>query len=68
MRDPCRIAEIMQEVEKIWRKNPDLRFWQVLHMLQAEYNIIACSVDNDMFYVEDDKFLDWLRERARKKR
>jgi uncharacterized protein YihD (DUF1040 family) len=62
MRDPNRIAEMLQEFEKIWEKRPDMRFWQVLYVLKAEYNNSVGRSDDDMFNVEDDKFLNWLKE------
>lgn len=53
MRDIHRIHPIMKELEKFWEKNPDLRFWQLISMLQN---------GNDRFYVEDDVTLKLFKE------
>lgn len=53
MRDINRIHPIMKEFEKFWEKNPDLRFWQLISMLQN---------GNDRFYVEDDVTLKLFKE------
>jgi len=44
-----RIQKILKLIEKIWKKNPDLRLCQLL------YNAIDNGDDFDLFYVEDDK-------------
>lgn len=49
MRDPNRIHEVMIRLEELWRKYPDLRFMQLICNMQA-------SVNNDMYYYEDDRF------------
>ena len=53
MRDINRIHPIMKEFEKFWEKNPDLRFWQLISMLQN---------GNDRIYVEDDVTLKLFKE------
>ena len=53
MRDINRIHPIMKEFEKFWEKKPDLRFWQLISMLQN---------GNDRFYVEDDGTLKLFKE------
>lgn len=53
MRDINRIHPIMKEFEKFWEKNPDLRFWQLISMLQN---------GNDRFYVEDDVTFKLFKE------
>lgn len=37
MRDPQRIKLILQNIERIWEKGPDLRFNQLVMNLQYEY-------------------------------
>ena len=52
-RDPKRIKEVLAEVEKIWEKNPDLRFGQLI-----------CNMFNlrgGLFYIEDDVILKELK-------
>ena len=36
MRPPERIDEILETIERIWKKNPDMRFMQLLYILQME--------------------------------
>ena len=48
MRDPKRISKILKYVEKIWKKNPDLRLMQLLLNARTHY------------YTEDDDLLDLL--------
>lgn len=55
MRDPKRIKEVLKEVERIWNVYPDLRFWQLI-----------CLLDNTLspipkFYQEDDETLEELK-------
>lgn len=55
MRDPKRIKEVLKEVERIWNIYPDLRFWQLI-----------CLLDNKLppipkFYQEDDETLEELK-------
>ena len=45
MRDPDRIPEILALIEKIWKKNPDLRLCQLIG---------NCFSLHDLYYVEDD--------------
>ena len=56
MRDPKRIDYIIRTVEKCWRKNPDLRFNQLLIVL----GVIGTN-GVDSFYWEDDKVEKNLR-------
>lgn len=36
MRPPERIDEILELIRQIWKKNPDMRFMQLLYILQME--------------------------------
>ena len=36
MRPPERIDEILELIGEIWKKNPDMRFMQLLYILQME--------------------------------
>ena len=51
MRDPNRIHEFCQELERVWSKTPDLRFGQLV------VNVLGV----DPFYIEDDKALELLQ-------
>ena len=47
MRDPDRIPVILERLQKVWEKYPDLRFGQlVLNVLR-----------NDFYYVEDEELV-----------
>lgn len=77
MRDVTRIRTIMTLITEIWVVYPDLRFNQLIHHLQTEYDNGAYikkayvvevgwgGVDvsyPDLFNVEDDKFEKFLIE------
>ena len=58
MRDPARIELIATLLVDIWKKYPDLRFWQLLLGINWDYY-------GDYFFLEDDKVLSVL-ERVRR--
>ena len=78
MRDPNRISEILEMIEKIWKKDPDLRFNQLIYNLQHSYsqdNDDAGKVEEvidrgfsrigfDLFNTEDDSFMEYLRRQV----
>lgn len=49
MRDPKRIEVIMNKLEKIWKKHPDMRFCQMFSNILLE--------DEIPYYLEDDTLL-----------
>lgn len=75
MRDPERIQELLGLVKQIWLKDPDLRFNQLLYILQRDYSdknngvgeVKEIKADDftrigfDFFNVEDDVFIGYLR-------
>ncbi len=75
MRDPKRIEEMLALINQIWNKQPDLRFNQLLCILQNGYSkenngigrvenndqIGFTQVGYDFFSVEDDTFLEYLK-------
>lgn len=62
MRDPQRIIPMMIEMAHIWHdKFPDMRFCQWILSEMDDYKNYY-SMD-DCFYVEDDKFLGFLRRK-----
>lgn len=75
MRDPERIDEILELIGRIWKNHPDLRFQQLMYILQSEYSemnngmgkVESEEVDGfkktgyDLFNLEDDKFLQYLQ-------
>ena len=55
MRDKARIKEILHDLEIIWEKVPDYRFFQLL-------NAIGFDSHKDWFYLEDDKLKSVLKQ------
>lgn len=51
------IKEICSELEKFWRKYPELRFWQLLCIVQHKLVPNSGEPTPDCFYVEDNKTL-----------
>ena len=54
MRDPNRIAHLLVLLGRLWKRNPDLRFAQIIELLKSEL------WTDDMFYVEDDDLIELL--------
>jgi len=54
MRDPKRIKPILEIIEKLWKKNPELRLTQLL--------MNALSMNSDPYFIEDDTLLDCLNK------
>ena len=59
MRNPKRIAPFLKKFQKVWKKNPDLRFGQLVSILHLghKYN------NGDIFYLEDEHFEESLDKR-----
>lgn len=55
MRGINRIDEVLAALKENWEKVPDWRLGQLLCNLQS-------AAGNDLFYVEDDKFVELLEE------
>lgn len=53
MRDEKRITPVLQAIETMWRKYPDLRFGQLIYMLSDRLN----GLNGDIFFPEDDQWL-----------
>jgi uncharacterized protein YihD (DUF1040 family) len=47
MRDPNRIPVVLERLEKVWEKHPDLRFGQLI------LNVLR----NDFYHVEDEELV-----------
>ena len=57
MRKPERIEPILKEIEKYWKKNPDLRLGQIIaNCVRAFDGRVNC----DPFYIEDNDLLNGL--------
>lgn len=65
MRDKKRIPLVLKEIERIWEEFPDVRFNQLLDTLDWKYK--AENDVKDLFYLEDEKYLDWLKTFSLKK-
>jgi len=61
MRDSERIPEILSNLERIWKDNPDFRLGQLLMVAIRPKN--PCP---DVFYKEDDEILKGLIEFEKK--
>ena len=55
MRDPNRIPVVLDKLKEVWGEVPDWRFMQLMCNRQRMYG-------SDMFYVEDDRFVDFLEK------
>jgi len=78
MRDSERISEFLNLINVLWAKNPDLRFNQLIYILQNGYSkkngnigkIESVEVDGfkqigfDLFNSEDGRFLEYLKNRV----
>lgn len=67
MRDKNRIKPMLEMLQSIWELYPDMRFNQLIDMLQRDYKdgeyveVIADGYTYaDLFYVEDEDFYDYL--------
>ena len=56
MRDKNRIPEILQELERVWRDNPDFRLGQLITVAAR-----PSSPHPTTFYIEDDKMLEGFK-------
>ena len=75
MRDSERIQELLDLIKELWFKDPDLRFNQLVYILQSEYSfknngiglVKELEVDGfaregfDLFNTEDDAFINFLK-------
>ena len=60
MRDKRRIALILDEIERLWKSAPDIRYFQLISNLERMYED-EYEMKTDLFYLEDDDFLKWLK-------
>lgn len=55
MRNINRIPKITKEIEELWKTHcPDWRFGQLMYNFMKDYG--------DPFYLEDDEFIEKLKE------
>lgn len=60
MRNKRRIALVLDQIERLWESSPDLRYFQLMDVLGTMY-LLENDTFPDLFYLEDDKFLQWLK-------
>lgn len=60
MRDINRIDEVMSELTKIWKNNPDWRFGQLISNVIGEIKYKGNI--SDIFFPEDDFWREKLKE------
>ncbi len=77
MSDPKSMEEILSLLERLWRQDPDRRFFQLIYIRQSQYasdnggvgRIESVADDGfrrigfDLFNLEDDAALAFLRDR-----
>jgi len=80
MKDPERINEFLEQINQLWMVNPDLRFNQLIYILQNGYSQVNSGVGKvestvidgfkqtgfDMFNIEDASFLEYLKGEVQK--
>ena len=59
MRSVERIEPFMDRIKEIWKKNQDLRFWQLINAIFAKCYELENS---DPFFWEEDKWLDLINK------
>lgn len=59
MRDPKRIDEFIKVLTELWKTFPDWRFGQ---MMTNFFRFVDSETNTDIFYIEDDKMLEFLKE------
>lgn len=77
MRPPERINEILELLDKAWKKDPDMRFLQLVYVLQSMYSHLndgrgkilspkehygSLRIGYDLFAIEDTELISLLRE------
>jgi len=56
MRDINRIKPILEELEKLWLQEPDMRLGQLIFNIHWLH-----SKGTDLFFTEDDQWLEWIK-------
>ena len=60
MRQIKRIPVVIELIEDEWLKNPDLRFFQLVHNLQFELG----NKSGDLHYLEDSELINELTNKG----
>lgn len=56
VRDLKRIDDVLEQLKILWDKNPDIRFFQLIRILEHRFDL------DDSFYFEDEDLLVRLKE------
>ena len=56
MRDPKRISQVMNLIQRGWEMVPDWRLGQLIENLSRYIGV------DDLFYIEDDKMMEVIAE------
>lgn len=59
MRDINRIDVFCDRLKKVWKENPDQRFFQLINNIMSRYG-------SDMYYIEDDEAIDMIEKAMEK--
>ena len=59
MRDINRIDVFYDRLKKVWKENPDQRFFQLINNIMSRYG-------SDMYYIEDDEAIDMIEKAMEK--
>jgi len=82
MREPERIEETLGLISQIWAFDQDMRFNQLIYILQSGYSYQNNGIGEvkieeahsfprvgyDLFNTEDDSFIDYLKEYLKRKK
>ena len=59
MRDINRIDVFCDRLKKVWKENPDQRFFQLINNIMSRYG-------SDMYYIEDDEAINMIEKAMEK--
>lgn len=63
MRDPERIKPFLQKVEEYWNLEPDLRFGQIVAILENRIRPSNLKIkESDLFFSEEDELVKVFNE------
>ncbi len=62
MRDPKRIPEILQRLQKLWELNPDMRLGQLIENVFPNRPGMDPKYSRTAYYLEDGEFIDTLEK------
>lgn len=60
LRDPNRIPKVINTIQEIWSKYPDLRFVQLVEILK--FSISNTTGKEDLYYMEDEELVEKLEK------